>query len=402
MPRDVFIAIAVSKPDELDFVKGAIPSAQRLLAWAKAAGYETALITDDEGRTPVTFERLHEVIQAKLGEGGQRRIVVSFAGHGIIRHGAEELWFLSRWNTAAVGAINHISLRRRLETYGPQQIAIISDACRLYPDASTDDVDGNPIIDKGWNSAVEEPETAILFATKHAQPAYSTPLKANESYCFFSHILANALCGQYPEAIEQHATLGRVVTQDPLFEVLKARVSELASKNWRVQKPELWSQWSSPNRIWSELGKIGASAVPGYEFPESPRPSLGFGSEADEDEQLQLERAFAARLATVKTISELRELYGGGGLAVLGSAVRDVALNPGTAAHRIEANPNCFKISWDLEGSSEVSSVLVKLGTGDWCGAALYNRCAGTFNIGGTGAQSFMLFEVWDDNPGEL
>src|ERR1700741_3182523 len=82
------IAIAVSQPQGLDKVPGAIPSARRMIAWAQAQGFDTELITDET--EPVTCARLREVFVRKLGQGGQQRLIVSFAGHGLIRGGAEE------------------------------------------------------------------------------------------------------------------------------------------------------------------------------------------------------------------------------------------------------------------------------------------------------------------------
>src|SRR4051812_45268241 len=128
MPNDLCIAIAVSTPENLDAVPGAIPSAKRVVAWAQALGYSTELVTDEVN--PVTCELLNEVFQRKLGQGGQRRLIVSFAGHGLIRGGAEEYWLLNGWRTQATGAVNYLKLRDRLGTYRPQQLAVISDACR--------------------------------------------------------------------------------------------------------------------------------------------------------------------------------------------------------------------------------------------------------------------------------
>lgn len=81
MARELCIAVAVSKPESLDPVAGAIPFARRLLAWAQAIGYDTELMTDEDPAVPVTCARLREIFARKLGQGGQRRLIVSFAGH---------------------------------------------------------------------------------------------------------------------------------------------------------------------------------------------------------------------------------------------------------------------------------------------------------------------------------
>src|SRR6476619_3762711 len=111
MGNDLCIAIAVSKPEDLAAVPGAVPSANRIIAWAKALDYDTELVTDEVD--PVTCARLNEVFKKKLGQGGHRRLIVSFAGHGLIRGGAEEYWLLNGWRTQATEAVNHLKLRDR-------------------------------------------------------------------------------------------------------------------------------------------------------------------------------------------------------------------------------------------------------------------------------------------------
>jgi hypothetical protein len=59
MANNVCIAIAVSQPEGLDEIPGAVPSAQRVIAWAEAQGFDTELVTD--AAEPVTYARLREV-----------------------------------------------------------------------------------------------------------------------------------------------------------------------------------------------------------------------------------------------------------------------------------------------------------------------------------------------------
>ena len=179
MPRDFCIAIAVSSPEDLDQVPGAIPSAKRLLAWAKAQGYDTELVADDA--RPVTCARLADVFRTRLGQGGQRRMIVSFAGHGLIRGGAEEYWLLSKWRTQATEAVNHIKLKDRLGTYLPKQLAIVSDACRSLVTGQARFVEGNGVVD--IKDYVEKsPQTVNLSGTQAAQPSFATPLGVEEFF----------------------------------------------------------------------------------------------------------------------------------------------------------------------------------------------------------------------------
>jgi len=52
MADNICIAIAVSRPEGLDEVPGAIASAKRVIAWAAAQGFDAELVTDEA--EPVT------------------------------------------------------------------------------------------------------------------------------------------------------------------------------------------------------------------------------------------------------------------------------------------------------------------------------------------------------------
>ena len=59
MADNVCIAIAVSRPEGLDEVPGAIASAKRVIAWAEGQGFDAELVTDEA--EPTTCARLREV-----------------------------------------------------------------------------------------------------------------------------------------------------------------------------------------------------------------------------------------------------------------------------------------------------------------------------------------------------
>jgi hypothetical protein len=391
--NDLCIAIAVSKPEDLDVVPGAIPSAKRVVAWAKSQGYDTALVTD-ENNDAVTCERLKKVFKNKLGQGGQRRLIVSFAGHGLIRGGAEEYWLLNGWRTQATEAVNHLKLRDRLGTYLPKQMAVISDACRSLPTARAKFVEGNGIVDV--KDYVEKPlQVANLSGTRAAQPSYSAPIGVEEAQCFFTQVLMNALYGSPPDVVENDPILGKVVANDRLLSTVERELPLLANRYNRTQTPDLQGAWRSPENIWSVLNKFAAVDVRAFPAPGGPPPdrgSLEIGTLEREERAVTQVREFVSALRREERATHFETRTG---LAVSGVAVTAVVVSPNFRTER--DSPLWFRI-YPNEG--ECSSVLARLENGDWVGAASYRDFIGTFGIGSGGAESYVLRRPYQDETG--
>ena len=137
--RDIAIVIGVASSVPNKYLSGAVNGANAFAAWAKAQKYETLLITDESGDVtmPILRARIEGVLQAS--NAPIHRIIVYFAGHGLIRELEEGLWLLSDWRKE-LRAVAVEVLKRRLTMYGPQQICIMSDACRSLP-ANVDQAD---------------------------------------------------------------------------------------------------------------------------------------------------------------------------------------------------------------------------------------------------------------------
>src|SRR4051812_50038896 len=83
MPKKVCISIAVSKPEKLDALPGAITASHDVLAWARAAGFTTPPAVTDEDGSPGTGTRLNAALMPIVGDGGGviDHLIIPFSGH---------------------------------------------------------------------------------------------------------------------------------------------------------------------------------------------------------------------------------------------------------------------------------------------------------------------------------
>jgi hypothetical protein len=193
------LAIGVSDAPPLDYLAGAVNGAKSFGKWALELGIRSEILTDE--RKPVGFDQVREAIERLLPRGQKiSRLVVYFAGHGLARDAAEDLWLLSEWRrqlrAVAVGG-----LRRRLERYGIDQVTIIGDACRLLPDSpETADLVADPILDCGpYDQKV--PLVDVFRASSPFRAAYMVSGPGGDR-CIFSGVMEEALRGAHPDAFE--------------------------------------------------------------------------------------------------------------------------------------------------------------------------------------------------------
>jgi uncharacterized caspase-like protein len=111
--RDVALAIGVRDAKPLKSLQGAINGAQGFHDWATKLGYASRLLTDED--EPVTMARLRTELEALLkpDAGPIHRLLLYFAGHGLIREAEEGLWLLSDWWTERKAVAIEV-LKRRL------------------------------------------------------------------------------------------------------------------------------------------------------------------------------------------------------------------------------------------------------------------------------------------------
>lgn len=215
--RMLALAIGISDAPPLDYLSGAINGAKQFQFWAKQNGYEAKILTDE--KQPVTIQRLRAILEAMLTPDPARpeiptaRMLLYFAGHGLIREAEEGLWLLSDWKKE-LRAVGVETLRRRFTLfYGIPQVAIFADACRsLSTDISTLDLNPEPVLGSGPALAALNPAIDKFIAAQDTKETFMIPGDTPEQdRCLFSGVLMEGLWGT-PAAISTFFP-GKVTTQ---------------------------------------------------------------------------------------------------------------------------------------------------------------------------------------------
>jgi hypothetical protein len=232
--RMVALAIGVSYAPPLPFLSGAVNGARAFHEWAKGLGYESRLVTDWPESDPVTAPRLRHELEGLLAadESGIRRLLIYFAGHGVIREVEEGLWLLSDWNKE-LRAVNVEQLRRRLYMYRVDQVGFFADACRTLPaDIDTADLTADAVLGRGPRPRSAGAAIDKFIAAQDGTRAFMIPGRAPEQdRCLFSGVLLEALWGTKEPAFSK--LLPGKVTSRSLGAYLQTEVPRLA-KSYRI------------------------------------------------------------------------------------------------------------------------------------------------------------------------
>jgi len=195
------IAIGVSDAPPLEYLKGAENGAKAFGAWAKSLGIPTEILTDEEH--PVSIDEVKSAFgRLFAGRPAISRLLVYFAGHGLARDAAEDLWLLSQWRTTG-RAVAVGGLSRRIARYAVAQLTIVSDACRS-PAAGADsgDLVADPVLDLG----PFDPRIPLLEMWRASSPFHAAYMvrgsKPEDDRCIFSGLLNEALSGAHEVAFE--------------------------------------------------------------------------------------------------------------------------------------------------------------------------------------------------------
>jgi hypothetical protein len=203
--RRIAIAISVANSVRGRFLGGATNGAKDFLAWAGACGYETTLVSDEE--TPVTMTTLRSALETALAATADPsifRVIIYFAGHGVIREAEEGLWLLSDWKEELRAVAVEI-LKRRLAKYGAQQVTIISDACRSLPSSiEVMDLVADAVLKSG--PCAPNPLMAVdkFIAAQDGAAAFMLPGDdPQDDRCLFTGVLLEGLWGQHSDAFSK-------------------------------------------------------------------------------------------------------------------------------------------------------------------------------------------------------
>jgi len=227
--RMVAIAIGVRKPERLRCLQGAVNGAHSFFEWADALGYEATLITDET--EPVTVARLRAELEAILPPKKPpiRRLVLYFAGHGLIRGAEEGIWLLSDWHTEQEAVAVEV-LKRRLGMYHDiEQIAIFSDSCRSWAaDSGTADLDPSGVLGSTQTRQETMPPIDKFIAAQDGAETYMIPGDPPaEDRCLFSGVLMEGLWGINPAAFSENR---KKVTSQSLGAFLRSEAPKVAQR----------------------------------------------------------------------------------------------------------------------------------------------------------------------------
>jgi hypothetical protein len=283
--RDVAVAIGIGSADKLRPLDAAVNGAKAFHQWAEMLGYETTwdqagetnstLLTDESDA--VTEARLRATFDGVLASTPIKpihRIIVYFAGHGLIRSAGETLWLLSDWYKELYGVAQEV-LKRRLCLYQITQITLITDCCQSLPaDMQQSDLDAAGVLRRG-PLPTPLPTVAVdkFVAAQDGYKSYAIPgSNPTGDRCIFSEVLLRGLWGTEPQA---YSTLlaGRV-TSSSLGTYLLQEVPKTAAKYKLTLNPQVAPTFPENDNIY--FGNI-APPPPPPQFPPWPDPSIFVG-----------------------------------------------------------------------------------------------------------------------------
>jgi len=251
------IIIAVSKyAGTYAPLPGAITSARRLREWAEQpdadCNYKVLYLADDV-YSKINVRLLEKKITDFVKNNLIERLVVYFAGHGIVRSAGDQFWLLTDADINNVEGINVEAFKRGLLKYNfgsneiPGQLCIIGDACR---DTTRDSWDfcGHPIL---TSRERRNPDIELDRFLSTGLGDYSLHINkgthSQSEYCLFSEVMLSALRGEVKEAIETKNDQFRpAVTNHKLKSYLLNEVRNRAAVYEEKQKPDIDTGISPP------------------------------------------------------------------------------------------------------------------------------------------------------------
>jgi Caspase domain len=242
MEKPLFIAIGVHKAKGMQPLEGVLKGIDDLTFWAQNCGYDVIKI--DDRAEKVSIERIRNCLTPiEVGEPSpailldRPRIIVYFCGHGL-HAPADQYWILSAGSNQSRERISAVGFRDTLATYGPKQIAFISDACRS---ALVVKGQGDCVVD-AYEAEVSFPQKDKFWSSRDGAASHAIPARNGmPAYCVFSEILYRALSqddGDNLDTLYLRADNRKVVTSQSLAKYLQTHVPDLALENNRIQIPE--------------------------------------------------------------------------------------------------------------------------------------------------------------------
>ena len=195
------IVIGVDKAaSELQTLTAAASGARDVARWLGRNDYSCQLFTDANG----TVQR-HDILNAIHGlteTSKYERLLVYFAGHGILKAPGDEYWLLSNADIDDAQAINVTASSVLARTKGVPEIIFISDACRVLTNSlELAPVNGGSIFPRGKELG-QGAEIDIYYGTHPGDPSYELADKdSRKAHGLFTRELLDAHKGAPSDAL---------------------------------------------------------------------------------------------------------------------------------------------------------------------------------------------------------
>lgn len=231
--KPLFIAIGVHDATGMGTLDGVLEAVADLTAWANSQNYD--VVSFDDSTNKVTVAGIKKrLTMARLLD--RPRIIVYFCGHGL-HVPQDQYWILSAGPDQPGERISVVGFRDLLATYGPRQIAMISDACRT------------PHVVRGQGESVVRQHRAAagpvqkdnFFASQDGTASFAVPSREGKpGYCVFTSVLHNALSTRIPDALDAlYLQVGReIVSSQSLATYLEKYVPPAAIAANAYQAPQ--------------------------------------------------------------------------------------------------------------------------------------------------------------------
>lgn len=243
MGRHVAVLIGVGHYRKMRRLPGAINGARQMAAWARTAGYEVVLMTDEtcdrQRSTPVVVNvgSIYAVIEDLIDAGDVERLLIYYAGHGQSRGTLNDCWMLPPGGSVPGRSVNVDLTVNYARSSGIEHVIFISDACRTSARGHLQDLAGESLFPipgaRRGGTAVD-----LFWATgnfESAQEVQSTPETANG---VFTDVLLEALRGRAPDALTLDHEGRRLIVPRQLEAYLKNAVPRACGeRDLDVQEP---------------------------------------------------------------------------------------------------------------------------------------------------------------------
>ncbi|MEU0932903.1 caspase family protein [Embleya sp. NPDC005971] len=204
------VIIGVGKYRELTHLEGALNSAREMVQWFEGEGYEVHRFIDqplpDAPVESIRAEALRECIQSLTMRGDVEQLVIYFAGHGVVMNPqrGSDLWLLSNCVDNPNEAVEVDYYQGWAQYCGIRHVVLISDACRVLPDArfrnglTGFNIFPNATERRGGRTFVDR-----FYAVELGKPAYEIPARGDlPAFGIFSRAVLDALHGRLTDALE--------------------------------------------------------------------------------------------------------------------------------------------------------------------------------------------------------